>query len=76
MSLRRRTSVTIGVPNVDETASYYRDFGLSQIGNECFQTRDGGEQLKLVHANRRKLVELWIGADDPDDLGRIGSQHW
>ena len=28
MSLHRLASVTIGVPNVDEVALYYRDFGL------------------------------------------------
>ena len=74
MSLHRLTSVTIGVPNVDETGRYYRDFGLNQSRDDCFQTRDGGEQLKLVHADRRRLVELRIGADDPDDLDRIASQ--
>ncbi|MBV9580572.1 MAG: VOC family protein [Chloroflexi bacterium] len=74
MSLHRLTSVTIGVPNVDETALYYCEFGLNQSGDDCFQTRDGGEQLKLVHADRRRLVELRIGGDDPDDLERIASQ--
>ena len=29
MSLHGLLSVTMGVPNVDETAAYYADFGLS-----------------------------------------------
>jgi catechol 2,3-dioxygenase-like lactoylglutathione lyase family enzyme len=34
---------------------------------------DGGEQLRLVRTDRRRLVELRVGADDPDDLGRIAA---
>ena len=30
MTLHRLASVTIGVPNVDETARYYTDFGLTR----------------------------------------------
>ena len=29
MALHRLTSVTIGVPNVAETAAYYTEFGLT-----------------------------------------------
>ena len=29
MALHRLTSITMGVPNVEETAAYYREFGLS-----------------------------------------------
>ena len=29
MPLHRLTSITFGVPNVDETAAYYTDFGLT-----------------------------------------------
>jgi catechol 2,3-dioxygenase-like lactoylglutathione lyase family enzyme len=36
-----------------------------------FATRDGGEQLRLVAAPRRRLLELGLGADDPDDVERI-----
>jgi catechol 2,3-dioxygenase-like lactoylglutathione lyase family enzyme len=50
MSLHRLTSITVGVPNVEETAAYYADFGLrptttSPDGTVRFATRDGGEQL-------------------------------
>src|SRR4029453_8751904 len=33
-----------------------------------------GEQLALVAAPRRRLVELGVGVDDPDDLARIAAQ--
>ncbi|OIJ63451.1 VOC family protein [Streptomyces mangrovisoli] len=36
-------------------------------------TVDGGEQLRIVHSARRRLVELGVGADDPDDLDRIAA---
>jgi catechol 2,3-dioxygenase-like lactoylglutathione lyase family enzyme len=68
MALHRLTSVCIGVPNVTETATYYEDFGLSRLDDNRFATVDGGEQLRLVHSPRRRLVELGIGVADPDDL--------
>jgi catechol 2,3-dioxygenase-like lactoylglutathione lyase family enzyme len=36
-----------------------------------FATRDGGEQLEIVPASRRKLVRIGIGAHDADDIGRL-----
>jgi len=76
MSLHRLTRVTIGVPDVAATAEYYADFGLQRAGEPRagqagFTTADGGEQMRLVPSERRRLVELRIGADDPDDLARI-----
>ncbi|KAB2352155.1 VOC family protein [Actinomadura rudentiformis] len=73
MPLHRLTTITIGVPNVAETAAYYTDFGLTPAGPGIFATVDGGEQLRVVHSPTRRLVELGIGVDDPDDLDRIGS---
>ncbi|MEV4170448.1 VOC family protein [Nonomuraea sp. NPDC049709] len=73
MTLHRLTRITIGVPNVAETAAYYADFGLLATGEHTFATADGGEQLHLVHAPTRRLVELGVGVDDADDLGRIGA---
>ncbi|MFI6317388.1 VOC family protein [Nonomuraea sp. NPDC050556] len=71
MALHRLTRITIGVPNVAETAAYYADFGLAQTGENTFATTDGGEQLQLVHTPTRRLVELGVGVDDPDDLARM-----
>ncbi|MCP2335752.1 VOC family protein [Actinomadura rupiterrae] len=70
MPLHRLSSVTIGVPDVAATAGYYADFGLAPGADGWFATRDGGDQLRLVQAPTRRLVELRIGADDPDDLDR------
>ncbi|MET8694129.1 VOC family protein [Streptomyces bauhiniae] len=74
MALHRLTSITVGVPDVDATAAYYTDFGLTPLGGNAFATADGGEQFKLAHAPRRRLVEIGIGADEPDDLDRIERQ--
>jgi len=92
MALHRLTRITIGVPNVEETAGYYGEFGLTESGAESpaagaggpgaggpgaaagernFSTGDGGEQLRLVATPRRRLVELRVGADDPDDIERV-----
>ena len=76
MSLHGLTSITLGVPDVDAVASYYEDFGLRRAGDRpgrglVFATADGGEQLALRPAERRRLLEIGIGADDPDDLGRV-----
>src|SRR5580658_3821987 len=76
MSLHGLTSITLGVPDVDAVASYYEDFGLRRVGDRpgrglVFATADGGEQLALRPAERRRLLEIGIGADDPDDLGRV-----
>src|SRR6201985_1033200 len=68
--------MTLGVPDVDAVASYYEDFGLRRVGNRpgrglVLATAEGGEQLALRPAERRRLLEIGIGADDSDDLSRI-----
>ncbi|MDJ0396266.1 VOC family protein [Rhodococcus sp. G-MC3] len=68
MALHGLGKVTVGVPNVDETISYYTDFGLDHLGAGKFATRNGGEQLEIVYAPRRRLVELSIAADDINDI--------
>jgi PIN domain nuclease of toxin-antitoxin system len=73
MPLHRITSITIGVPNLAPTAAYYERFGLTPTAEGRFATADGGEQLRLVTTPRRRLVELGIGVDDPDDLDRIAA---
>lgn len=76
MALHGLTQITIGVPDVDTTAAYYEDFGLAPVAGDRsrgFQTVDGGEQLRLVPSRQRRLVELRIGADDPDDIARVAA---
>jgi catechol 2,3-dioxygenase-like lactoylglutathione lyase family enzyme len=73
MSLHGLLSVTMGVPNVAETAAYYADFGLTSAGDGWFSTTDGGRQLRIEYAPTRRLLELRVAADDADDLARIGA---
>lgn len=77
MALHRLTDVTIGVPNIAETAAYYTEFGLTPVPGpgpaHRFATVDGGQQLTIGHAPRRKLTTLGIGVDDPDDLARVAA---
>lgn len=73
MALHRLTSITMGVPNVEETAAYYTDFGLTPVGDGWFATRDGGRQLRIVRTPTRRLVELHVGADDADDIVRVAN---
>lgn len=74
MGLHRMTSITIGVPNVAETAAYYEEFGLTPTGDGGFRTSDGGEQLRLEQTATRRLTEVGVGVENPDDLDRIARQ--
>lgn len=71
MALHRLASLTLGVPDPTAVGTYYEEFGLTPLGDGRFATADGGEQLRIVAAPTRRVVELAIGADDPDDLARI-----
>jgi catechol 2,3-dioxygenase-like lactoylglutathione lyase family enzyme len=73
MSLHRLNAVVMGVPNPAETAAYYEEFGLAPGPDGWFSTRDGGRQLRVVHAPTRRLLELRIGVDDADDLDRAAA---
>lgn len=77
MGLHRLTGITVGVPNLEETAGYYAEFGLDPVsgtdGQPRFATSDGGEQLRLRHSPRRRLCSLAIGAETPDDLDRVAA---
>jgi len=74
MALHRMNSVTIGVPDVVPTLGYYGEFGLAPGPDGWLNTTDGGRQLRIVEAPSRRLVQLDVGVDDPDDLGRISQQ--
>jgi catechol 2,3-dioxygenase-like lactoylglutathione lyase family enzyme len=77
MSLHGLTDLTLGIPNVAETAEFYTAFGLIPHAppdqtERWFGTVDGGpRQLRLVKTPVRRPVSIGVGADDPDDLGRI-----
>src|SRR5580698_5717175 len=73
MSLHGLMSVTMGVPNVAQTAAYYADFGLEPGADNWFSTTDGGRQLHIEHAPTRRLLEMRVGADDADDLARAAA---
>ena len=73
MALHRLTQIVMGVPNVEQTAAYYAEFGLTPGKSGAFATLDGGEQLHIVASARRRLVRLGVGADDPDDLDRVAA---
>jgi catechol 2,3-dioxygenase-like lactoylglutathione lyase family enzyme len=80
VSLHRLTHLKIGVPNLDEAATFYADFGLTPVqgphtaAERRFSTVDGGEQLILVHSPVRRLVEIGVAAQDHDDLHSIQSR--
>jgi len=73
VALHRLSSITIGVPNVEDTCGFYAEFGLTRNGAR-FSTKDGGEQLRIIESPTRRLIELCIGADDPDDVARVSYQ--
>ncbi|MDL5160111.1 VOC family protein [Actinomycetospora termitidis] len=73
MALHGLASVTIGVPDVAATSAYYTDFGLVPDDDGWFSTADGGRQLRLVASPHRRLAELVVRAEGPDDLGRIAA---
>src|SRR5439155_25907730 len=79
MGLHRLTEVTIGVPNVEETARYYTEFGLIPApggpgsAEHRFRSVYGGPQLRLIHRPARQLISLGVGAEDGDDIDRIST---
>ncbi|WP_411282743.1 VOC family protein [Lapillicoccus sp.] len=73
MTLHRLSSFTYSVPNVAEVISYYTEFGLTDNGDSSLATVDGGTQLYVEQGPYRRISAIRLGADDPDDLGRIAS---
>lgn len=74
MPMHRISSITLGVPDLDSTAEFYTDFGLTPLGDYRFATSDGGEQLKLKHSPVRRLLEYGVGVDDADDIRSASSR--
>jgi hypothetical protein len=73
MALHRVSSFTYSVPNPAEVISYYAEFGLTDNGDGSLSTVDGGRQLYVEQGPYRRISGFVLGADDPDDLGRIHS---
>ena len=71
MALHGLAHLTLGVPNLDSTAQFYEEFGLTPKGDGRFASSEGGDQLTLVHRPIRELVEYACAADDADDIDRI-----
>jgi hypothetical protein len=79
MALHGLSSLTLGVPDIAAVAAYYEDFGLTTTGTDAdgttrLATLDGGDQLRIAHADRRRLLAMSVAADDQDDLDRIASR--
>jgi catechol 2,3-dioxygenase-like lactoylglutathione lyase family enzyme len=79
MGLHRLTSITLGVPDVEASASFFGDFGLDGPAGSTGEpvrlaTRDGGEQLELAETPVRQLIRLGVGAEHGDDLARIAAR--
>jgi catechol 2,3-dioxygenase-like lactoylglutathione lyase family enzyme len=73
MPLHRLASITIGVPSPEPVRAFYRDLGLAETKPGRFETADGGEQLRIESAPRRRLLALSVGVDDADDLARVAA---
>lgn len=73
MALHRLTTATLGVPDTAASAAFFASFGLTDNGDGRFSTRDGGDQVQLVESPTRSLQTLGLGAESPDDLGRIAA---
>ncbi|MEM9037785.1 MAG: VOC family protein [Actinomycetota bacterium] len=74
MGLHRLTSITLGVPDVAASRSFFTDFGLLPGDDGWLATRDGGDQLELVESGHRRLARLGLGAEEPDDLALIAER--
>lgn len=74
MSLSGVRSITLGVPDVAAVQKFYEDFGLNAVAPGRLATTEGGEQLTLVHSERRRLVEVVFGASDADEVLAISSR--
>jgi catechol 2,3-dioxygenase-like lactoylglutathione lyase family enzyme len=74
MALHSLLGMTVGVPQIEAVRAYYTQWGLAKNPDDSFSTLDGGRQLRLRSADRRRMLGLELGVDDEDDLARIGSR--
>lgn len=74
MGLHRLTSITLGVPDVAASTTFFTDFGLDLTASGWLATRDGGDQLELVSSPYRRLQRLGVGAQNADDFARIAGR--
>jgi catechol 2,3-dioxygenase-like lactoylglutathione lyase family enzyme len=72
MALHGLSHVVVGVPDIDPVSQFYRDFGLDDGSSPVrFASADGGQQLRLVTAPTRRVIEIGVRAADPDDISRL-----
>ena len=79
MPLHRLISITVGVPNVEETIDYYRQFGLAPAGDGWLATTDGGVNAGdnaffgdlHIHSNYSFDAFLFGTKQTPDDAYRF-----
>jgi hypothetical protein len=74
MALHRLNSVTFGVANVNATRAFYSDSNLKETHPGVFPTAERGEQRRIEYAPIRRVSEISIDAENPDDLARVQSQ--
>jgi len=74
VSVHRLIGITMGVPNVPVVRAYYEQFGLAPDADGALNSTAGGPQLNVTHAERRRLLNVAVGVDDPDDVNRIAGQ--
>lgn len=73
MSLHGLAEMTLGVPDVDPTKQFYKEFGLTETFPGTFASAEGGDQLRIVQSPYRRLVEFVLAADNADDVSRIAA---
>lgn len=71
VALHRLTHVELNVPDVAASARFFAQFGLSDLGDGRFGTRDGGEQLRLYEGPARTIRRLGVGVDDSGDVEQV-----
>ena len=75
MSLHNLNSLTVeGAQDVEAARGYYEDWGSPAKPTAGCRRPTAAGEFRLVPAARRQLLQMEIGVDDPDDMGRITGQ--